>query len=185
MNLSPRLVSIPYEREGTFRLTKHAGCSHTATHPFQFPTNGKAHSDERLQVRSLSITIVCFNSLRTGRHIQTHIRRNDEIVFSISGFQFPTNGKAHSDGRTLTVVDSGLERVSIPYEREGTFRLSSTKRSSCVRSQRCFNSLRTGRHIQTFMSVCVDYCTNYLEFQFPTNGKAHSDARKSHLMPTN
>ena len=85
-----------------------------------------------------------FNSLRTGRHIQT--KNALEIAVSNNAFQFPTNGKAHSDygpnfvkgskalkgfnslrtGRHIQTsgarFDGSRVGVSIPYEREGTFR---------------------------------------------------------------
>ena len=98
-------------------------------------------------------------------------------------FQFPTNGKAHSD-TNQSVLEAwgwkvsipyeregtfrpGIERahiatteqVSIPYEREGTFR-QTLKRILQTKLAASFNSLRTGRHIQTSSFLCL--CRFYL-----------------------
>ena len=68
------------------------------------------------------------------------------MIFKNS-FQFPTNGKAHSDDRS-GIMDTLCPKVSIPYEREGTFRQTLLRVSRDMYLPR-FNSLRTGRHIQT------------------------------------
>ena len=62
-------------------------------------------------------------------------------------FQFPTNGKAHSDYQRCASKMIGRGSVSIPYEREGTFRLNTLQQKKDA--EKSFNSLRTGRHIQT------------------------------------
>ena len=69
------LVSIPYEREGTFRLIIPPPLVEDPKKIilFQFPTSGKAHSDRR-----------CSSTACTIRE-------------EWSGVQFPTSGKAHSD----------------------------------------------------------------------------------------
>ncbi len=139
-----------------------------------------------------------FNSLRTGRHIQSCCipRSNDRnskeavsIPYEREGiskehpftpqrkkvnllFQFPTNGKAYPKGSTLLSLLRKYT-VSIPYEREGISKEEYRKIEEEVRKQfqfptngkaypktthpgwglvwQChsFNSLRTGRHIQS------------------------------------
>ena len=139
---------------------------------FQFPSNGKAHSDKTHR-NSQSDLFKSFNSLQTGRHIQTQKQlrarvwqamvsipfkregtfRPEAKVMQGSGslleFQFPSNGKAHSDRQTLI-----------------------RRRQTLIRR---FNSLQTGRHIQTYYLVCHDHLPR-IRFQFPSNGKAHSDS---------
>ena len=62
--------------------------------------------------------------------------------------------------------------VSIPFKREGTFRLRRYTADPRAKGSG-FNSLQTGRHIQTaIMSATMD---EEVRFQFPSNGKAHSD----------
>ena len=96
---------------------------------FQFPSNGKAHSEFISSASSF---------------------------FRIFLFQFPSNGKAHSEagGASISVVEIGL-----PGD---------------------FNSLQTGRLIQR-AEVRVAATLLLREFQFPSNGKAHSEAY--HLVP--
>ena len=113
-------VSIPYEREGTFRRRKLHFLSY------------KRESG--------------FNSLRAGRDIQT-----------LSEGPSPFPGAGH---------------VSIPYEREGTFRRNQAQPEEAVEEQG-FNSLRAGRDIQTNRDQKTAY--NLPGFQFPTSGKGHSD----------
>ena len=91
-------------------------------------------------------------------------------MFLRGGFQFPSNGKAHSDSERNTEEEVYM-RVSIPFKREGTFRLDPDelvkedlkvsipfKREGTFRQYppkkkhvtlSSFNSLQTGRHIQT------------------------------------
>ena len=87
---------------------------------------------------------ICFDSLQTGRHIQTYtdaqIARREQIAFrfpsngkahsdaigvyggrSIDRFRFPSNGKAHSDLYEPLLLPLSFY-VSIPFKREGTFR---------------------------------------------------------------
>ena len=89
-------VSIPYEQEGTFRLLI-GDCGAI----FEYAPS--------------------FNSLRTGRHIQTNSRCRNQWT-QLDSFQFPTNGKAHSDRKEKNLCNLEESLVSIPYEREGTFR---------------------------------------------------------------
>ena len=69
------------------------------------------------------------------------------------------------------------DEVSIPFKREGTFRL---KIISVGRSRRAlrFNSLQAGRHIQTQRVPCTEAGERGM-FQFPSSGKAHSDKGES------
>ena len=62
-------VSIPYEREGSFRHCVEITNNENTVTTFQFPTSGKGHSDNTVTIEYLS-----------------------EIMF-----QFPTSGKGHSD----------------------------------------------------------------------------------------
>ena len=112
---------------------------------FQFPPNGKAHSDTT-SIKMIQRTNPSFNSLQTGRHIQTNHSCHNRTGANM--FQFPPNGKAHSDGEAHGTPVPMSSTVSIPSKREGTFRL-------CVGS------------------AIADI--QLLEFRFPPNGKAHSD----------
>ena len=166
-------VSIPFKREGTFRQEVVEANSANAD-AFQFPSNGKAHSDPvaasaavkcKLSFNSLQtgrhiqtdtgVTFkggLSFNSLQTGRHIQTKWRELTNETES-DWFQFPSNGKAHSDNH-----GSGNTKMSSPslfqFPSNGkahSDRLISPLRVAGLNSS--FNSLQTGRHIQT---ICTD-----------------------------
>ena len=65
-----RKVSIPYERES---ISKGKGqlCHRSDERKFQFPTNGKAYPKLSSFGSALPIIPLCFNSLRTGKHIQS------------------------------------------------------------------------------------------------------------------
>ena len=92
---------------------------------FPFPSNGKAHSDHTICLFYEIARTISFDSLQTGRHIQTI---------------------------TKLTVEVNLVNVSIPFKREGTFRQPMMKKTKSS-SHDCFNSLQTGRHIQTLNGV--------------------------------
>ena len=115
--LKPSQVSIPFKREGSFRLVANANTI-GVNYMFQFPSNGKAHSDEQYLKTPVG-RFVRFNSLQTGRLIQTFAFVFHLLYFS--WFQFPSNGKAHSD-RSGRAYYRPHDRVSIPFKREGSFR---------------------------------------------------------------
>ena len=137
---------------------------------FQFPSSGKAQSD-KLSCHVWMRETMSFHSLQTGRHSQPkRLFRLWKTCLEL--FQFPSNGKAQSDKTIQSRVYSRIY-VSIPFKREGTFRHNKStpprirpanvsipfKREGTVRQtyksesspklQNSFNSLQTGRHIQT------------------------------------
>ena len=115
-----QIVSIPFKREGTFRRKEH---------------------------RVMAIVKNGFHSLQTGRHIQTGFlkgnRQEDRRSFN-----------SLQTGRHIQTISCqkemfALMKVSIPFKREGTFRRwnqHTTLKPVCAEG---FNSLQTGRHIQT------------------------------------
>ena len=113
------MVSIPFKREGTFRQAQVPYSAPAPSYLFQFPSNGKAHSDGRQD-----------------------LPKNGGALF-----QFPSNGKAHSDATATGGQYAPGVLVSIPFKREGTFRQFGPIEG--LFSWVSFNSLQTGRHIQT------------------------------------
>ena len=116
----PGYVSIPFKREGTFRLAANQSC-HDVANKVSIPFKREGtfrHSKPWLNFNFLK----SFNSLQTGRHIQTQKRSRAATGFG-SGFQFPSNGKAHSDNDMVAAPAEEEVLVSIPFKREGTFRL--------------------------------------------------------------
>ena len=89
-------VSIPFKRES---LSKDGSVSmprrHTPTFMFQFPSNGKAYPKTMKMIITIDCLYPSFNSLQTGKPIQSEILdvlSQDRIT---DGFQFPSNGKAY------------------------------------------------------------------------------------------
>ena len=86
-------VSIPFKRESVSKDGKTAYKTGSLDVKFQFPSNGKAYP--KYQIQSIPHpSNVCFNSLQTGKRIQS------EIPYASAGnilreFQFPSNGKAY------------------------------------------------------------------------------------------
>ena len=109
---------------------------------FQFPSNGKAYPKDK---RNYEINgDHGFNSLQTGRHIQSCrsrlVSRPPErvsIPFKREGISKGDDGEQEGRGRF----------VSIPFKREGISKglLILTFLNSTITR---FNSLQTGRHIQ-------------------------------------
>ena len=62
-------VSIPFKREGIYKVTNPKK-RRKKKKKFQFPSNGKVYTKERYQDESQRY-INCFNSLQTGRYIQS------------------------------------------------------------------------------------------------------------------
>ena len=107
MKLVKLKVSIPYEREGTFRLVSIFVLNSLPSHGgFQFPTNGKAHSDlaRYFILKEIQATYVSIPYEREGTFRRNDTRRRDGCLYC----------------------------VSIPYEREGTFRQRDKKLSNVL-----------------------------------------------------
>ena len=92
---------------------------------------------------------------------------------TLRSFQFPSNGKLHSNNPN----DSG--KIT------GANRFNSLQTGNCIQTDgefanvgRClesFNSLQTGNCIQTKEIDLADTGGMPTEFQFPSNGKLHSN----------
>ena len=115
------LVSIPFKRESVFRAVTDEFLTNNAGE-FQFPSNGKVYSE---YIRE--------KDLKVGDRVYVSIPFKRESVFRDMGrvigtggqtikFQFPSNGKVYSE-------------ATIDQEFEG--------------SLYCFNSLQTGKCIQS------------------------------------
>ena len=122
----------------------------------------------------LESLITCFHSLQTGRRIQSILTDNETYAGSIQ-FQFPSNGKAYPKAPCAAPEAIQINLVSIPFKREGVskalifedaqrltgvpFQFPSNgkaypkqKRNYRNRNRNRFNSLQTGRRIQSFVN---------------------------------
>ena len=136
---------------------------------FQFPSNGKLHSNKS----------------------EVNAR------LANASFQFPSNGKLHSNSPLRPSGGLWGSLVSIPFKRETAFKLVVTLVTLLL--SLCFNSLQTGNCIQTSFTASVPMSQSYrvsisfkretafklgefkrrktyeIKFQFPSNGKLHSN----------
>ena len=93
---------------------------------FQFPSNGKAYPKSKAR-STKDLSRPSFNSLQTGRHIQSYIS------------WYPMRGYI---------------KVSIPFKREGISKVQYVRPN--VVQLVSFNSLQTGRHIQSLLQSFAD-----------------------------
>ena len=87
-------------------------------------------------------------------------------------FQFPSNGKLHSNFRQHTNSTTTPWHVSIPFKRETAFKLKSniTVESDGDRFQFPSNGkLHSNMVVRVAIAILV-------AFQFPSNGKLHSNS---------
>ena len=113
---------------------------------------------------------ISFNSLQTGKHIQRHNsggQLSERILF-----QFPSNGKAYTKSVTWLTILPRLELFQFPSNGKA-YTKASNGRLEPARIYKSFNSLQTGKHIQ---SMCYQYrsINKACLFQFPSNGKAYT-----------
>ena len=87
---------------------------------FQFPSNGKLHSNVPQRHRD-NVPCVGFNSLQTGNCIQTAISPACSSMREPM-FQFPSNGKLHSNMWGVGIRRGCMLSVSIPFKRETAFK---------------------------------------------------------------
>ena len=137
---------------------------------FQFPSNGKAYP--KPQSYQKNPQKISFNSLQTGRHIQSCCCRFN-LWYCCGSFQFPSNGKAYpkwANRQSASIcwrvsipfkregISKAMQRiqlwfktvqVSIPFKREGISKGIQLRYSAYVWPT-SFNSLQTGRHIQSY-----------------------------------
>ena len=111
-------VSIPFKRESVSKAEY--GQRVVLPSQFQFPSNGKAYPKSPVACLCAGLMIACFNSLQTGKRIQSTSSSWPQTASSI---------------------------VSIPFKRES---VSKARLSSAIAGHLCdcFNSLQTGKRIQ-------------------------------------
>ena len=139
-------VSIPSEREGTWKACSQSALFSKRRLQFQFPPNGKAHGKLEWCADWGGFTVT-FQFPPNGKAHGKQDACDDQRGVSVL-FQFPPNGKAHGKkpipilintwtclsfnslrtGRHMERIDPGYAftddiQVSIPSEREGTWKV--------------------------------------------------------------
>ena len=169
--VNDEIVSIPFKRETAFKQSR---MFENTGRPvkFQFPSNGKLHSNAMLvpffifgtlwvsipfkRETAFKPVLCCmiyaawtsFNSLQTGNCIQT--RKEILVMKVLITFQFPSNGKLHSNDLKRRRI-CRRNKVSIPFKRETAFK----------------------------PIAGINNLTGFIQFQFPSNGKLHSNCQFS------
>ena len=119
-----RNVSIPFKREGAFKVEALEQREKALAKKFQFPSSGKGHSKSGSHTITSTLKL-CFNSLQAGRGIQSErmIERTENVVVRV--FQFPSSGKGHSKDAVACIDNTRFlfNAVSIPFKREGAFKV--------------------------------------------------------------
>ena len=137
---------------------------------FQFPSNGKVYPKITQMGKRCSNKYKSFNSLQTGKCIQSIAWRIYRQVRE-RWFQFPSNGKVYpknvfwyTDGRMEVLFQFPSNGKAYPKfspsdpEYGSRFRFNSLQTGKCIQSisrrvtragvRTCFNSLQTGKCIQ-------------------------------------
>ena len=117
-----RYVSIPFKRESISKGIRISRLGDFWQSMFQFPSNGKVYPKTSKRFSWWSIRLSCFNSLQTGKYIQSENPEARRKRNGIRRFQFPSNGKVYPKPKM--------------------------KKLTLITATICFNSLQTGKYIQ-------------------------------------
>ena len=125
----PKLVSIPFKREGTSKVIICVACY------------------ARIRAR------VVFNSLQTGRYIErSYCCKNDDCLSKVS-IPFQT-GRYIERKYTWTSKICSTKEFSIPFKREGTGK-ANVELPPRTQVSYSFHSLQTGRYRESLPSLMV------------------------------
>ena len=133
---------------------------------FQFPSNGKV-SPKHDKFRKKCRFSLGFNSLQTGKCLQRGQTRSSRKWRTTSFNSLQTGKCIQSTGQS---VFCGEKRwVSIPFKRESVSKEENRTTTSSAMYVERFNSLQTGKCIQS--RGFVKFIGAVKAFQFPSNGK--------------
>ena len=141
-----RIVSIPFKREGISKDRNGNRCTHKRR-VVSIPFKRESISKDKTVAAMVDGT-ERFNSLQTGKHIQRILNEarlsEDTDVVSIP-FKRESISKVKKNLRTF--YNQFRRKVSIPFKRESISKALKNRRV-CARGS-SFNSLQTGKHIQS------------------------------------
>ena len=113
------IVSIPFKREGTWKVCGYGSRAQSQEGRFQFPSNGKVHG--KLNHRFI-------------------------LYYCVSWFQFPSNGKVHGKKKEQNIHQ---EHTGTGFNSLQTGRYMERKALTVsVETAPSFNSLQTGRYME-------------------------------------
>ena len=132
---------------------------------FRFPSNGKAQTNSYLL--KIIKSLLSFNSLQTGRHSQTLYA--DNIAMGIKrNVSIPSNGKAQSDGGNC--LSQWANKVFGFNSLQTGRHIQTMTPILCIWLAISFNSLQTGRHIQT-VPISLDDAKSLMCFNSLQTGR--------------
>ena len=137
-------VSIPFKRESISKEEKNAAVLSRPTLGFNSLQTGKYIQSTRC-CSVLSVRFR-FNSLQTGKYIQREFIESIALTHN-EEFQFPSNGKVYPKCVRCIPPNALHWMVSIPFKRESISKGVPEGISDAVNT--CFNSLQTGKYIQS------------------------------------
>ena len=143
-------VSIPFKRESIYKATPPGTTPQPITFLFQFPSNGKAYTKWGNK-RSHTGQDSKFQFPSNGKAYTKKMKNSWQTEWTNWKFQFPSNGKAYTKcmGRRKR---SDRRGVSIPFKRESIYKGMEQERL-IRKPTRSFNSLQTGKHIQSLLGI--------------------------------
>ena len=186
-------VSIPFKRESVSKVSDDSGSEEEYENPFQFPSNGKAYPKEfedvngkrvffqfqfpsngkaypKKTVKGVAQTCWWRVSIPFKRESVSKGPRKRQSVRRVR-FQFPSNGKAYPKWGASA---SGASCVSFQFPSNGkAYPKLCHKMIYGTRPRGCFNSLQTGKRIQSRSRLVFQNVRYENWFQFPSNGKAY------------
>ena len=111
---------------------------------------------------------------RTHNELYCYKLKGANALFAV--FQFPSNGKLHSNNRNRNFCAPHWSNVSIPFKRETAFKLGVPLSVSDI-FPLGFQFPSNGKlHSNTLLDRLLPVAE--VEFQFPSNGKLHSNSLK-------
>ena len=134
---------------------------------FQFPSNGKVYPKVKLVFLFRSLKRGSFNSLQTGKCIQSHPHVAD--LADITTFQFPSNGKVYPKFIRSKFRHFVLEEFQFPSNGKVYPKLRWTE---VPPAWRMFQFPSNGKVYPKFSIVGLAIALGFL-FQFPSNGKVY------------
>ena len=134
-----------------------------ATFEFQFPSNGKADpKGKRTEYTTDDKGKFQFPSNGKADPKADY----GQVVVKLNQFQFPSNGKADPKSTVNNIRKKLWNEFQFPSN--GKADPKGSTRTHCHRRQSCFNSLQTGKQIQSrclriLLSLSLSFCFNSLQ----------------------
>ena len=90
---------------------------------FQFPSNGKEHGKESTMTRVTTMTRTGFNSLQTGRSMESRATDNGTNANAVNRVSIPFKREGAWKAKGKNADIKSLDTlVSIPFKREGAWK---------------------------------------------------------------